>query len=47
MYEHSYHLDYGAAAAKYVDAFFENIDWARVEARLARADRAFSASRDR
>ncbi len=24
-YEHSYHLDYGAAAAKYVDAFMENI----------------------
>src|SRR5688572_16212756 len=22
MYEHSYHLDYGAAAAKYLDAFF-------------------------
>src|SRR5713101_5908373 len=27
MYEHSYHLDYGAAAAKYVDAFVENINW--------------------
>ena len=27
MYEHSYHLDYGAAAAKYVDAFMENIRW--------------------
>src|SRR5262249_2405895 len=26
MYEHSYHLDYGAAAAKYVDAFFDNVD---------------------
>jgi Fe-Mn family superoxide dismutase len=25
MYEHSYHMDYGAAAAKYVDAFMENI----------------------
>jgi superoxide dismutase, Fe-Mn family len=30
MYEHSYHLDYGAAAAKYVDAFMENINWANV-----------------
>ena len=28
MYEHSYHIDYGAAAAKYVDAFMENINWA-------------------
>src|SRR5256712_11779256 len=26
MYEHSYHLDYGAAAAKYVDAVMENIN---------------------
>ena len=30
MYEHSYHLDYGAAAAKYVDAFMENIRWDNV-----------------
>jgi len=30
MYEHSYHLDYGAAAAKYVDAFMENIHWDNV-----------------
>ena len=29
-YEHSYHLDYGAAAAKYVEAFMENIDWNHV-----------------
>ena len=28
MYEHSYHIDYGAAAAKYVDAFMHNINWA-------------------
>jgi Fe-Mn family superoxide dismutase len=25
MYEHAYQLDYGAAAAKYIDAFFANI----------------------
>ena len=30
MYEHSYHLDYGATAEKYVDAFMENISWANV-----------------
>jgi len=30
MYEHSYHQDYGAAAAKYVDAFMENIRWQNV-----------------
>jgi len=28
MYEHAYHIDYGAAAGKYVDAFMHNIDWA-------------------
>jgi len=30
MYEHSYHIDYGAAAVKYVDAFMDNINWANV-----------------
>jgi len=30
MYEHAYHLDYGAAAAKYVDAFIQNIRWDHV-----------------
>ncbi|MEQ1552469.1 Fe-Mn family superoxide dismutase [Sphingorhabdus sp.] len=33
MYEHSYHMDYGSAAAKYVDAFMLNVDWAVVDAR--------------
>ncbi|HXF65754.1 MAG TPA: Fe-Mn family superoxide dismutase [Burkholderiales bacterium] len=27
MYEHSYHRDYGAKAAAYVDAFMENVNW--------------------
>ena len=30
MYEHSYQLDYGASAERYVDAFMENINWAHV-----------------
>jgi Fe-Mn family superoxide dismutase len=34
MYEHSYHMDFGAAAAQYVDAFFNNINWESVLARL-------------
>src|SRR5262245_9065985 len=37
MYEHSYHLDYGAAAVKYIDAFMQNIRWDEVAQRLARA----------
>jgi Fe-Mn family superoxide dismutase len=35
MYEHAYHLDYGAAAARYVDAFMQNVDWEEVTRRLA------------
>ena len=35
MYEHSYHLDYGAKAAGYVDAFMEAVDWAAVDRRHA------------
>lgn len=27
MYEHSYHMDYGAKAAAYVDAYMQNINW--------------------
>ncbi len=27
MYEHAYHMDFGAAAGPYVDAFMENIPW--------------------
>jgi Fe-Mn family superoxide dismutase len=30
MYEHSYHMDYGAKAAAYVDAFMAAINWANV-----------------
>jgi Fe-Mn family superoxide dismutase len=42
MYEHSYQMDYGAAAGKYIDAFFRNIRWEAVLARLAYAQRAVS-----
>jgi len=34
MYEHSYHMDYGAATTRYIDAFFRNIAWAAVADRL-------------
>lgn len=34
MYEHAYQMDYGAAAAKYIDAFFTNINWETVAARV-------------
>lgn len=37
MYEHAYHLDFGAAAGAYVEAFMANIDWAAVYARYQQA----------
>jgi Fe-Mn family superoxide dismutase len=36
MYEHSYHMDYGAAAAKYVDAFMRNVNWEEVNRRFSK-----------
>jgi superoxide dismutase, Fe-Mn family len=40
MYEHAFAIDFGAAAAKYVDAFMRNIDWKVVEARWRAAGAA-------
>jgi Fe-Mn family superoxide dismutase len=37
MFEHAYALDYGAAAAKYVDVFFANVRWDEVDERHGRA----------
>ncbi len=37
VYEHAYWIDYGRARAKYIDAFFNNLDWAVVEQNLDRA----------
>jgi superoxide dismutase, Fe-Mn family len=31
MYEHSYHIDFGAKAATYVDTFMDVIHWNNVE----------------
>jgi Fe-Mn family superoxide dismutase len=40
MYEHAYQMDYGAAAAKYVDAFSANVRWDEVSRRYDRAEQA-------
>jgi len=37
MYEHAYHIDYGAAAAQYIDAFMQNINWEEVNRRAEAA----------
>jgi superoxide dismutase, Fe-Mn family len=34
MYEHAYQMDYGSAAAKYVDAFMTNVNWDEVNSRV-------------
>ncbi|MBV5295475.1 MAG: superoxide dismutase [Curvibacter lanceolatus] len=48
MYEHAYHMDFGAKAAAYVDAFMQNIRWESVARRYAAAveadARSFSAT---
>jgi Fe-Mn family superoxide dismutase len=35
VFEHAFMIDYGLKRADYIAAFFNNIDWAAVEARLA------------
>ncbi len=37
MYEHAYAIDYGAAAGKYIDAFFANLKWDEVNRRYENA----------
>ena len=36
MYEHSYHIDYGAKAATYVDTFMNAIRWSNADELFAR-----------
>jgi Fe-Mn family superoxide dismutase len=37
VYEHAYWIDFGRARAKYIEAFFDNLDWNVVERNLERA----------
>lgn len=50
MYEHSYHMDFGAAASAYVDAFMANIDWTtvydRYQSAVHGASEPFAAGQD-
>ena len=34
MFEHAYHIDFGANVKAYVDTFLRNVDWAAVEGRF-------------
>jgi Fe-Mn family superoxide dismutase len=40
MYEHAYHIDYGAKAGDYVDAFMQAIRWSNADALYERYNRA-------
>ncbi len=40
MYEHSYHIDFGAKAAGYVDAFMDAVRWSNVERLLGTLGKA-------
>lgn len=40
MYEHSYHMDFGAAAGRYVSAFMDNVEWDEVGRRAEWAKKA-------
>ncbi len=37
MYEHAYHMDFGAKAAAYVDAYMGALDWANADRNFANA----------
>jgi len=39
MYEHAYHIDFGANVAAYVDTYLRNIDWKGVAARYQSASK--------
>ena len=39
MYEHAYHMDFGANVKAYVDTYMRNLDWAAVQARYEDAEK--------
>ncbi len=45
VYEHAYWIDYGRARGKYIEAFFNNLDWNVVAQNLERALAMQSANR--
>jgi superoxide dismutase, Fe-Mn family len=45
MFEHAYHMDFGAAAARYVDAFMTNVNWEECNRRYDEATKMYAALR--
>lgn len=46
LYEHAYHLDFGANVGAYVEAFLRNLDWERIAARYAAVIEPGAAERE-
>jgi len=44
VFEHAFMLDYGLKRADYINAFFQSINWTRVDARLAAAEKRMTVS---
>jgi Fe-Mn family superoxide dismutase len=43
MFEHAYHMDYGSAAAMYVDAFMQNVNWQECNRRYEESTKLYAA----
>jgi Fe-Mn family superoxide dismutase len=43
MFEHAYQMDFGAAAAKYVDAFMQNVKWEECSRRYDEAVKIYAS----
>jgi superoxide dismutase, Fe-Mn family len=46
MYEHSYQMDFGAGVARYIEAFFANVQWDEVNRRLEQAQQMSAIFRE-
>jgi len=43
MFEHAYHMDFGARAAAYVDAFMQNVNWDELNRRYEEATKVYAS----
>jgi len=43
MFEHAYHMDFGSAAARYVDAFMQNVKWEECNRRYDEAMKMYAS----
>ena len=43
MFEHAYHIDFGSAAARYVDAIMQNVNWDECNRRFEQAAKMYGS----